>query len=238
MLNIDSPLSIFPFYINQRDLYIKGFTYSIGVFTFLYLLRSQVAEINLLQLVPGFYLFLLFLSFLLLLFLSDFIVQFPLTVDTEISFGTKILARIGITIKKQLNIVLLLNCVLLALLLVIPLSLDSFNNYGEKTLENLWSFDEVIGLEITLVSIITIVGQIPIGLLSNFTNEKFVSSLPKFWKIFSFSVFVIAGFLTPTIDGYTQLSFAGSTIFFYLLIINLMEKRISIKFPGTTLLGF
>jgi dihydrofolate reductase len=35
----------------------------------------------------------------------------------------------------------------LSVITIVPISLDSFNSYGEKTLENIWSFDEVIGLE-------------------------------------------------------------------------------------------
>jgi Sec-independent protein secretion pathway component TatC len=65
-----------------------------------------------------------------------------------------------------------------------------------------------------------------------------VNQLPQFWKILSFSIFLIAGFLTPTIDGYTQLSFSCSAIFLYLLIINIIQKKTNIKFTGTSALGF
>ena len=110
-------------------------------------------------------------------------------------------------------------------------------NLNKKTLENIWSFDEVLNLEINLLIIIGFLSQIPIFALSSIGTEKFVNFLPEFWKILSFFIFLISGFLTPTIDGYTQLSFAGSAICLYLLIISLIEKRINIKFSGTSILG-
>jgi len=72
MFNLDEPLVINNSYFVQRDLYLKAFLYSVGVVTFIDFLRNQVSEINLLQLVPGFYLVLLFFSLILLIFSSDF----------------------------------------------------------------------------------------------------------------------------------------------------------------------
>jgi len=68
MLNLDETLELYNDYILQRDAYIKSILYSAGTITFLDIIRQQVPEINLLQLVPGFYLFLLFTSFLFLVF--------------------------------------------------------------------------------------------------------------------------------------------------------------------------
>ena len=65
---------------------------------------------------------------------------------------------------------------------VIPLSLDSFNSYGEKTLENIWSFDEVISLEIILLSILLLLCQIPLILIVSLNNEKEINVLPEYWK--------------------------------------------------------
>jgi Sec-independent protein secretion pathway component TatC len=120
---------------------------------------------------------------------------------------------------------------------VIPLSLDSFNNYGEKTLENLWSFDEVLTLEITLFIILIVLSQLPVVIITAFTTEKDVNIFPEFWKSLSLFIFLVAGLLTPTIDGYTQLSFAGSAVSLYLIIISVTEKKVNIKFPGTAFLG-
>jgi len=67
--------------------------------------------------------------------------------------------------------------------------------------------------------------------------KKNLLVLPKFWKNFSFVVFIIAGVLTPTIDGYTQLGFASSALILSILIINLIEKRLRVKFVGISFLG-
>jgi hypothetical protein len=67
MLNLEETLSIIPSYLVQRDLYVKAFVYAGGVLIFIDL-RGQISEVNILQLIPGFYFspscffFLLFLS--------------------------------------------------------------------------------------------------------------------------------------------------------------------------------
>ena len=61
MFNLDETFLLNNSYVVQKDLYLKSFLYSFGVFSFIDLLRGQVAEIELLQLVPGFYLILLFI---------------------------------------------------------------------------------------------------------------------------------------------------------------------------------
>ena len=74
-------------------------------------------------------------------------------------------------------------------------------------------------------------------IVSLYTNEKEINFFPKFWKSLSLIIFLAAGFLTPTIDGYTQLSFAASAVSLYLLIINVIEKRVTIKFNSTVTLS-
>ena len=56
MLNLDETLITTSSYIKQRDLFLKSFVFSFGVIIFVDILRAQVAEVNLLQLIPGFYL--------------------------------------------------------------------------------------------------------------------------------------------------------------------------------------
>ena len=237
MLNLDETLEITSFYVVQRDLYLKGVVYSFGVIVFIEIVRSQVAEINLLQLIPGFYLVLLFLSFLFLMLFSDLFFRVPFENDNTKSFGTKTITKIEKGITMKFSFFLFVTGFLLVLNTVIPLSLDSFNSYGEKTLENIWSFDEVISLETILLIILLILSQTPLVIMSIWTTEKDVNILPEFWKSLSLLIFLAAGFLTPTIDGYTQLSFAGSAVSLYLIIINVIEKRVMIKFNGTLMLG-
>jgi hypothetical protein len=237
MLNLDETLEITSSYVVQRDLYLKGLVYSFGVIVFIDIVRGQVAEINLLQLMPGFYLILLFLSFLFLLFFSDLFFSVPFDNDNKKSLGTKTIQKLEKGVTMKFSFFLFVTGFLVVLNTVIPLSLDSFNSYGEKTLENIWSFDEVISLEIILLVILILLSQSPLVIVSSFTTENDVNILPEFWKSVSLLIFLAAGFLTPTIDGYTQLSFAGSAVSLYLFIINVLEKRVMIKFNGTVTLG-
>lgn len=238
MLNLDETVAIYNSYLVQRDLYIKGICYSLGVVVFVELVRGQISEVNLLQLIPGFYLILLFISFVVLLWFSDLFTRIPLESDTKKSSGTKTIMRLVRSIITKMAYVLFYFCLATTLNSVVPLSLDSFNNYGEKTLENTWSFDEVITLEIILLIILLSICQFPIIILGGFSNEKERDSLPEYWKILSFLVFIASGILTPTIDGYTQLSFAFSALSLYLITIMIFTKRIDIKFNTTKSLSF
>ena len=238
MLNLDETFEINNSYVIQRDLYLRGFLYSSGVIIFIELVRAQVAEVDLLQLIPGFYLIVLFISFLVLLYISDFLLRIPVESDNDKVFGTKTIERAEPGISLKLSYFLLYCCLGSSLNSVIPLSLDSFNSYGEKTLENIWSFDEVISLEIILLTILLLLCQIPLIFLVSLNNEKEISILPEYWKTLSFIVFIASGILTPTIDGYTQLSFAFSALSLYLIIIIILTKRLDIKFSTFKSLSF
>ena len=237
MLNLDETLITTSTYNLQRDLYIKSFIYSFAVIIFVDILRSQVSEVNLLQLIPGFYLILLFISFIYLVFFSNLLTYIPFQNDNNKSLGTKTTNKLETTVLLKFSVFLLFTSLIISFNTVIPLSLDSFNNYGEKTLESLWSFDEVLTLEITLFIILSVLSQLPVLIITNFTTENDVNIFPEFWKSLSLIIFLISGLLTPTIDGYTQLSFAGSAVSLYLIIISLTEKKVNIKFPGTGFLG-
>jgi len=238
MLNLDIPIQTTLFYNDQRDTFIKGVCYAPAIVPLINIIRNQVSEVNLLQLIPGFYLLLLFIALLLLIVSSDFFVRFPFDTDNTKSAGTKVIYRLETIRSRRLILSLFINILIASLLSIIPLSLDSFNNYGEKTLENIWSLDEVVVLEATLLLTMGLISQVPVYSITSLDNEKRLNSLPRVWKKFSFFVFVIAGFLTPTIDGYTQLGFSAAAIFLYLFLINLIQKRREIKFIGIPILGF
>jgi len=238
MLNLDETVELNNSYLIQRDLYLKGFLYSLGVIIFIDLARGQVAEVNLLQLIPGFYLILLFIAFVFLLYFSDLLNRVPIESDANKSIGTKTLEKLENGVLRKLTFFLFYFCLGTTLNSVVPLSLDSFNSYGEKTLENIWSFDEVITLEIILLVILLTLSQFPVIILLSISNEKEKNNLPEFWKSLSFIIFIVSGLLTPTIDGYTQLSFAFSALSLYLIIINVFIKRIDIKFNSTKSLSF
>ena len=112
------------------------------------------------------------------------------------------------------------------------MSLDFFNSSGEKTLENLWSFDEVLTIETILLYLLLFLSQFPIIIIPFFYNEKDLNLLPVFWRPLGLFLIVLSGFITPTVDGFTQLNFAGSAFSFYLMIINFIEKRMNVKFVG------
>lgn len=232
MLNLDETLACKSDYIAQRDFYLKVFLCSVGVFTFVEIIRAQIAEINLLQLVPGFYLVLLFSSLLFLVFVSDFLFRFPMEFDNTKEMGVKTLRKLQFTVLFKLSYFFFFFIFFLAASIVLPLSLDSFNSYSENTLENFWSFDEVISLESVLLILLVIFSQFPSAIISCIANEKDTNWFPKFWKINIFISIFLAGVLTPTIDGYTQFSFAFFSMIFYLIILNIIEKRMNIKFNG------
>ena len=94
MLNLDETVELNNSYLIQRDLYLRGLVYSFGVIIFIDLIRGQVAEVNLLQLVPGFYLILLFLAFLFLIYFSDLIANTPIQLDFNKGLGTKTIEKI------------------------------------------------------------------------------------------------------------------------------------------------
>jgi hypothetical protein len=202
------------------------------------MIRGQVAEVNLLQLIPGFYLILLFISFLFLVYFSDLLLNISRDYDSNKLSGTKTIEKLENGIFLKFGFVLFYLSLGTTLNSVIPLSLDSFNNYGEKTLENIWSFDEVITLEIILLIILLSLSQFPLFILIGLNNEKEKNILPEFWKPLSFIIFIAAGLLTPTIDGYTQLSFAFSALSLYLIVILILNKRIDLKFNSIQSIAF
>lgn len=237
MLNLDETLFANTGYTKQRDIYIRILLFAGGVVAFVEYLRGQVSEVNLLQLIPGFYLLLLFTSLVYLVGFSDFFQNIYPSVDDKKSLGTKTKNKLETLSLLKFSTFLFFLCILTITNTVIPLSLDSFNNYGEKALENVWSFDQVLTLEITLYIILIIISQIPIIVVANFSNEKDLRTMPELWRIISVSIFTIAGMLTPTIDGYTQLSFSFSALILYLIIIYVTSKKVNTKFPGTLTLG-
>ena len=237
MLNLDETVETNNAYIIQRDLYIRGLLYSLGVVIFIDIIRNQVAEINLLQLIPGFYLILLFISFVLLVFSSDLFNRIPFDFDNNKSLGTKTITRMEGAILLKFGLSLFLLGTIISLNTIIPLGLDAFYSYGEKTLENFWSFDEVLNLETILLTVLITLSQIPVVSLNTLNTEKDVNFLPEFWKTLSLVIFLASGFITPTIDGYTQLSFALSAISLYLIVISILEKRVNVKFNTTSILG-
>jgi len=238
MLNLDETLQVSSAYNTQRDLIFKSVFYSLAVFVILDIVREQLPEINLLQLIPGYYLLLLFLTFLILISIIDFFLRIPFDIDNKKSFGTKTITKLIISSLFKSSSVFLFVTIFVSLTTVIPIGLDSFNSYGEKTLENVWSIDEVINLEIALIIILIILSQIPAITISIIDGINGIKFLKKSWRLIILSAFIISGVLTPTIDGYTQLIFSAFALIFYLVIIVISLKRTIIPDLGNTNLGF
>jgi hypothetical protein len=238
MLNLDDTFERLSDYNNQNEFLSKSFFYSVIVLIFVEILREQLPEVNLLQLIPGFYLFFLFSSFFSLLLFSNYFGDFPTILDRKKVFGTKTIIKLNFSLNFVLSFILFVLTFVLSILTIIPISLDSFNSYGEKTLENIWSFDEVIGLEIVLAIALFLFSQLPLLFLFFFNTQRDFLFLQKLWKIICLGTFLIAGFATPTIDGYTQLSFSLFGLSFYLVILIFLIKRKSYKIHGIMNLNF
>ena len=119
-----------------------------------------------------YYLLLLFSLFLFIVFFSDFNENFALQLEMKKEFGTKTPSKINSFsfLKTAYLFFTLTFCS--GFTTIIPLSLDSFNSYGEKNIENIWSFDEVINIEIILLFILFLISQFPTIILIIFGNEN------------------------------------------------------------------
>jgi len=96
MLNLDETLETTFTYSIQKNFFSKFFFYSLGVISFINFLREQIPEIKLIQLIPGFYILLLFTSLLYLFFASDFQSNLPSEIDFKKEYGTKTTGKISL----------------------------------------------------------------------------------------------------------------------------------------------
>jgi hypothetical protein len=232
MMNLDSAMDNFVEYSEQRDIYIRLFTFSFASIGFLEIVRRQTSEIQVLQLVPGYYLFLIFCCFLFLLFFSDHLGHNQLELDEEIKYGVKSKNKMMTSIGGKISVSLCFLTLFLTVNNVIPISFDSFERYTQGTLEDTWSVDEIIGLEILFLFLLLTISQFPLIILTKSNTENFVAFFPEFWRPLSFVTITVSGFLTPTIDGATQLYFAGSILSFYFFMVNVLEKKVTFKDPS------
>jgi hypothetical protein len=237
MFSLDEAFLATSSYLEQTDIYWRALSLALGVFIVVEFVRSQVPEIEVLQLIPGLYLLLLFFSWVFLVFFSNLFQRIPFEVDNRKSCGTKTLDKLELGTISKASIFIALIQILVNLNTVIPIGLDSFNSYGEKTLENIWSLDDVISLETYFLFIIVILSQIPILILLNPSSENYALTLPGVWRAIGIICFVIGGIVTPTIDIITQISFASSTFCLYVLLISIVAKRLNLKYREGAIFG-
>lgn len=238
MLNLEETIAMSFYYNREKDLYIKGIFYIFASVLFLQLLRSQLCEISLLQLVPGSFLLLIGISFVLLMVTSTYGFSIPFWIDNKSGLGIKTVNRLGFQTQLSGSGLLLIVFFLFSLNTIIPIGLDSFDSYDQETLTNLWSFDQVLNLETLLVTVLVTLSQLPTSFGYCINTESDIFFLVKSAKDFSFLSFVIGGVVSPTVDIYTQINLALAAIVLYFVVIFVTKKNVFIKSNNTTCLHF
>jgi hypothetical protein len=238
VLNVEETVLLNYYYNSQKDFHIKVVLYISSVILLLDLVRSQISEVELLQLVPGYYLFLLFLFLFLSLAISTYILRLPFGLDNKSEFGIKTITRVRAETTLHLSGLVIFLLLTFSLNTIIPLALDSFDSYDQETLTDLWSFDQVLSLESNLIIVLLVLSQLSTIFLFRIDVEFDFFLLLKLSKDFAFLSFIMAGVLTPTIDGYTQVTLAFAIIILYSLVLYIGGKNIYIKLNNTSSLSF
>lgn len=227
---IDSSNSFFPWFL-------QFFLQSFGVFVSLNIIRNQVPEIKLLQLIPGYYFFLLFIFIIIFFFISTFFSFYPSFLDSQKILGSKTISKNIYFITNKFFYFFSIFTLFFSSNFIIPSNFDAFYIYSEKTLENFWSFSDLINLYFILIFTLILISQLPLIAFYSLNNERKILNLPRYFKVFLFFILVVAGFLTPTVDISSQLIFSSFTILIYLISIHFLIKRISIKYLSFTFLN-
>lgn len=237
MLNLEENLCYHDPYDIQKDWIFRGLGYVMVCGILLDFLRNQIPEVNLLQLIPGVLFFLLLLTFFLTIFLSSFIFFIPLKNDIRRDCGVKNVGKILLVLALRIAILFFFFIWAFNYNVVIPISLDYFDSSGEKDLEQLWSFDQVLSFQTIFLNLLTFFSQLPVIGQFYFLTEKDFNLFPKYWKEIVFFFIFISGLLTPTMDGSTQLAFFSSIFILYLSFLTFLKKRANFKNQGTIFFG-
>ena len=238
MLNVYESIVFQILYRKKPNILAKTLFYCASLMPYTKVLRYQIPESSFLQLVPSFYLTLFFICFSFLFFFSDFLFFFVKQHDLIKKFGFKSLIKIQLILLIKISFFIALNILLVLVILILPLSLESFVVYSHELLESSWSFFEVLSAQLSLSSFLLLGSQFPIIFSVFLLHEQDISLIPKIWKmLFIFTILTIA-MVTPTIDWCTQLSFSFLLFFLFLYFISLLQKRLSIKFLEISSLTF
>jgi hypothetical protein len=220
-----------------REFYQKIVFLFLNSLLFLEFFRQQLPEINLLQLIPGFYLIVFFGAILVLWIFSEVVFQLPFEWDGKKELGSKTKNRFqNFFFLKSIYQFFWINFVAIQTS-IFPLSLDSFSSYGEQKLENLWSIDEVASLEFWFLGFFGGVSFLPSFFLTFFSTQENLQSLPFFWRNLTFFLFLFSGFFTPTLDAFTQVQFALTGLFFGIFLLLALQNRMRVTYLGITSLG-
>lgn len=222
-------------YYQRKDSAYRSFSGFVGGLGALELLRSQTCEIDLIQIVPGYFLFLLFICCLLVGFSSLIQCTIPFKLDKKDLIGSKTSFRANSELYFSFSSVLFFIFILLAINSLLPIGLDSFEEYGESTLDALWSFDEILAIETVLITALLSLSQSPLTVLPVLIEEEDFSEFFFFWKQIIFFIVIVAGLLTPTVDAYTQSTLASYGIGLYLGIFTFVQKRVDSRLETSSI---
>jgi Sec-independent protein secretion pathway component TatC len=230
MFNINKSLISSNFYLKYFPLFSQFLFQAVTIFTILEFIRLQLPEIKLLQLIPGYYFFILVIFIISFFSIISIIVYFPSLFDSEKGLGSKNITKIQYFVVNKFLYFLVFASLFISINFILPGQFDNFYSYTEKTLENIWSFQELINLEVTLLILLFLVTQLPILVFYLLNINLKIISLPKSFKFFSFFVLLLSGFLTPTVDATSQIIFSLFTLILYLISIHFLIKRFNIKY--------
>ena len=250
MLNLESSLNLAKFYSSElilsseilrfpatkylfsRIFYQKFLFILIFTISFIELFCQQFPEIKLLQIVPGFYIVFFLLIALFLFGILTGSALLPLVLDGKKKLGNKVTQRLQVFLSYQRNLQAFWFSVFIVQTSLFPLSLDSFLSYGEEKIENLWSLDEVLRFEFFFLVFFIFLAQTPSFFLYTFSTKENFQRIPFIWRFLIFSFFVAAGFLTPTLDAYTQVEFSLIGLSFTFFLLQNSQNRLLLKYPG------
>lgn len=224
MLNLPETFFLSLPYPSQSSVLLKIIGLLVGAPKFLEFVRFQVAEIVLLQLMPGVYFSLVFFSFVFLFYISFNFLKLIKGNDWKKKLGTKIFLRL--LYRRVIRSTFFYFSVGFFVFFneIIPITFESFSLIDTYTFANLWELGEFVGIEATLSFLLFNITQFPLTLIGNEYNSIQFSISPTYIRDYLFGLSLGAGFLTPTLDVATQINFILIGIGFYLIISYLVEK--------------
>jgi len=217
-------------YWSVENRFFRGISFFQGLFIVLFLLLAQLPTTTFIQLNPGSAFFFIFFLYCSLVISSKILFTFPQWADSTRGMGAKASRRVFFLASGKIRAAIFFISGIAAFITILPLSLDYFSDSTNVAFGSYWSLNEVIILEILLFSLFFFFSQFPLLFLSTFSSEQRLQFLSLNWKILCFFAIVFAGIFTPTIDGATQLSFAGSFFLFFFFFFTILKKRLFFRF--------
>ena len=226
MLNLPETLDLSLPYPYQNSEIFKLFGFFIGGVVFLDFIRFQVSEITLLQLIPGIYFSLLLTSSGSFLFFSWAITKVIRQNDWVKRGGTRLVIRVFVRQILLYTAQYIAAAFFLLFNVITPLSFESFSLFVSATFVNFWELNEFFNLESSLGTYIYILFQFPLFVIGPEYKAIDFSLFRAFRRDYLFSLTVIGGLFSPTLDVVTQINFILMGIGFYFIISVFLKKII------------